>query len=179
MKRTSTRWILSLILAVMISTIGGCYGSFTLVQKVHKWNGTFGGKFVNELGFLVLNIVPVYGVAAFIDVIVLNSIEFWTGKNPSSSSNDTIVPLDENNSLTLRGSDRAVVLTSKTDKGTVQYVFEKSPDGTLVKDLAGKVLARCVMTETGSMRVYDGSGAFVAECSASRIQALAETAGTE
>ena len=174
MKRKSTRWILSIILAVMISAIGGCYGSFTLVKKVHKWNGTFGDKFVNEVGFLVLNIVPVYGVAAFVDAVVLNSIEFWTGKNPSSSSNDTIVPLDENNSLTLRGSDRAVVLTSRTDNGTVQYVFEKSADGTLVKDPAGKLLARCVMTDEGAMRIYDGSGAFIAECSAAKIQALAE-----
>jgi hypothetical protein len=179
MKRKSTRWILSIILAVMIATIGGCYGSFNLVRKVHKWNGTFGDKFVNEIGFLVLNIVPVYGVAAFVDAIVLNSIEFWTGKNPSSSSNDTIVPLDENNSLTLRGSDQSVLLTSKTDAGTVQYVFAKSADGTLVKNLAGKVLARCVMTDTGSMRIYDGSGTFVAECSASKILALAEASGTE
>jgi len=179
MKRTSTRWIISLFLAVMISTIGGCYGSFTLVQKVHKWNGTFGNKFVNELGFLVLNIVPVYGVAAFIDVIVLNSIEFWTGKNPSASSNDTVVPLDENNSLTLRGSDRTVMLTSQTSAGAVQYVFEKSADGTLVKDPAGKVLARCVMTDEGGMRIYDSSGAFVAECSAAKIQALAEVSGAQ
>lgn len=176
MKRTSTRWIISLILAVMISTIGGCYGSFTLVKKVHKWNGTFGNKYVNELGFLVLNIVPVYGVAAFVDAIVLNSIEFWTGKNPSSSSNDTIVPLDENNSLTLRGSDGTMVLTSKTEAGIMQYVFEKSTEGTLVKDQAGKVLARCVQTTEGGMRIYDGSGAFVAECSAAKIEALANAA---
>lgn len=176
MKRTSTRWIISLILAVMISIIGGCYGSFTLVKKVHKWNGTFGNKYVNELGFLVLNIVPVYGVAAFVDAIVLNSIEFWTGKNPSSSSNDTIVPLDENNSLTLRGSDGTMVLTSKTEAGIMQYVFEKSTEGTLVKDRAGKVLARCVQTTEGGMRIYDGSGAFVAECSAAKIEALANAA---
>lgn len=179
MKRTSTRWTVSLILAILISTIGGCYGSFNLVKKVHKWNGTFGDKFVNEIGFLVLNIVPVYGVAAFVDAVVLNSIEFWTGRNPSSSSNETIVPLDENNSLTLRGSDQTMVLTTKTAKGTVQYVFEKSADGTLVKDPGGKVLARCVMTDAGAMRIYDGSGAFVAECSAAKIQALAEVSSAQ
>lgn len=179
MKRTSTRWIMSLILAVMISAVGGCYGSFALVQKVHKWNGTFGNKFVNELGFLVLNIVPVYGVAAFIDVIVLNSIEFWTGKNPSLSTNDTIVPLDENNSLTLRGSDGTMVLTTKTEAGTMQYVFEKSTDGTLVKDLTGKVLARCVQSAEGGMRIYDGTGAYVAEVSAAKMQALAEATSTQ
>ena len=179
MKRTSTRWIISLILAVMISTIGGCYGSFTLVKKVHKFNGTLGDKFVNELGFLVMNIVPVYGVAAFVDAVVLNSIELWTGRNPSSFSNDMVVPLNEKNSLTLRGSDRTLVLTSRSDAGTVQYVFEKSAEGTLVKNSAGKVLARCVATDEGGVRIYDGSGAFIAECSAAKIQALADATGSE
>jgi hypothetical protein len=179
MKPKSLRWIALVILVVMIATLVGCYGSFELVKKVHKWNGTFGNKYVNELGFIVLNIVPVYGVAAWIDVVVLNTIEFWTGKNPSRSSNETVVPLDEKTTLTLRGSDRTVVLTSRTDAGTMQYVFEKSDDGTLVKDLSGKLLARCVMTSEGGMRVYDGSGAFVAECSAARVEALADGAGSQ
>jgi hypothetical protein len=158
---------------------GECYGSFNLVKKVHKWNGTFGDKWVNELGFLVMCIVPVYEVAGFIDAFVLNTIEFWTGKNPSMSSNDKIVPLDENTSLTFRDSDQTVLLTSRTNAGTAQYVFEKSKDGTLVKDPAGNVLARCVQTAHGSMRIFDGSGAFVAECSPERIQALASAAGTQ
>jgi len=162
------------MLVVMLATIGGCYGSFELVKKVHKWNGTFGNKFVNELGFLVLNIVPVYGVAAFIDAVVLNSIEFWSGKNPSSSSNDMIVPLDATTSLTLRGADGTVLLTAKTDDGVKEYVFQKGPDGTVVKDATGKVLARCTMTPDGGMRIYDGNNNFVAECSAAQVQHLAE-----
>jgi hypothetical protein len=36
------------------------------------------------LVFYVLNIIPVYGVAAFIDVVILNLIEFWSGSNPVS-----------------------------------------------------------------------------------------------
>lgn len=62
--------------------IQGCFGKFNLVRKVYKFNGTVGNKWVNELVFLVFNIVPVYGVAGFIDAVVLNSIEFWSGKNP-------------------------------------------------------------------------------------------------
>ena len=57
----------------------GCYGSFSLVTKAYKWNGTLGDKWVNEAAFLALNIIPVYSVASFIDIIFLNSGEFWTG----------------------------------------------------------------------------------------------------
>jgi len=60
----------------------GCYGSFGLTKKVYQWNGTIGNKFVNEAVFLGLNIIPVYGVATFIDGVFLNTVEFWTGKNP-------------------------------------------------------------------------------------------------
>ena len=72
---------IALALAVMFG-VQGCYGKFNLVRKVYKFNGSFGNAWVNELMFLVMNIVPVYGIAGFIDAIVVNSIEFWTGKNP-------------------------------------------------------------------------------------------------
>lgn len=61
----------------------GCYGSFSLVTKVHEWNGSVtDNKFVHELLFLGLNIIPVYGVSAFIDAVIFNTVEFWTGSNP-------------------------------------------------------------------------------------------------
>ena len=33
-------------------------------------------------------IIPVYGLFIFIDVIILNTIEFWTGSNPVSARRD-------------------------------------------------------------------------------------------
>ena len=67
--------------ALMLFT--GCYGSFGLVQKVHEFNGNVtDSKFVHEILFLVMVIVPVYSIASFIDVAILNLIEFWSGSNP-------------------------------------------------------------------------------------------------
>ena len=59
-----------------------CIGSFSLFNKVLSWNQSIGDKWVNELVFLACCIVPVYPVSWFIDSVVLNSIEFWTGDNP-------------------------------------------------------------------------------------------------
>ncbi len=179
MKTKMLRWVSVLMLAVMMATAGGCYGSFELVKKVHKFNGTLGNKFVNELGFLVMNIVPVYSVAAFVDAVLLNSIEFWTGKNPSTSSNDVVLPLDATASLTLRGADGTVLFTSKTESGVVQYIFEKGTDGTFVKDLNGKILTRCAMTQDGGMRIYDGNDKLVAECSPAQVQFLADASAAK
>jgi hypothetical protein len=65
----------------------GCFGSFNLTRKLWSWNkGVSSEKFVRELVFLGLNIVPVYSVAGFIDVVIINSVEFWSGKNPVNMS---------------------------------------------------------------------------------------------
>jgi hypothetical protein len=178
MKRSFVNTVSGMLIAVLLTTALGCYGSFPLINKVYKFNGTLGGKFVNELGFLVMNIIPVYGVAAFIDVVLLNTIEFWTGTNPMSATNDTVVPLDPSSTLTLRGTDGTVLLTTTTDEGIRQFVFQRGTDGTVVKDVNGKVLARCSMTPEGGMLIFDGSNNLVAACSAAQVQHLAEAANS-
>jgi len=66
----------------MITQIG-CFGSFALVKKVYEFNDVASdNKFAKTLLFYVLNIVPVYGIAGFLDLIIFNLLEFWTGSNP-------------------------------------------------------------------------------------------------
>lgn len=65
----------------------GCIGAFQLTRKVYSWNKSVSSdKFVQELVFLGLNIVPVYGIATFADAVFANSVEFWTGTNPVASA---------------------------------------------------------------------------------------------
>ncbi len=70
------------ILGVVSFSQTGCIGSFSLFNNVLEWNQGVGGKFVNAGLFFVLWVIPVYEVIIFIDSVVLNSIEFWTGSNP-------------------------------------------------------------------------------------------------
>jgi hypothetical protein len=65
------------------TTFSGCIGGFRLSNTLLNWNKkATGNKFVNWIVFLVLWIIPVYGITIFVDILVLNSIEFWTGSNP-------------------------------------------------------------------------------------------------
>lgn len=50
---------------------------FSLTNKLLTWNRQVGSKFVNELVFFALWILPVYEVSGLADLLVLNSIEFW------------------------------------------------------------------------------------------------------
>lgn len=60
-----------------------CLGSFSAFNNLREWNqDVTGSKFGNNLIFWVLNIVPVYGLFYFGDVVLFNVIEFWGGENP-------------------------------------------------------------------------------------------------
>lgn len=73
----------SVILTVALSfTLTSCIGSFPLFNKLKTWNSEVGAKGVNELIFVAFWIIPVYEVAMLSDLLVLNSIEFWSGDNP-------------------------------------------------------------------------------------------------
>lgn len=78
---------LAAVLLSMSILMSSCIGSFTLTNKLKSWNESVGNKFVNELLFIGMHIIPVYEITIFVDALVLNSIEFWTGDKAISKSN--------------------------------------------------------------------------------------------
>ena len=69
--------------------LSSCIGSFRLTNNIKDWNEGLGNKFVNELVFIALHIVPVYEIAMLVDGVVLNSIESWTGNNLVAEPGET------------------------------------------------------------------------------------------
>lgn len=81
-KTPSRRTLLKAAGLLSLSATSGCIGSFGLTDMVYSWNRRLGGKWLNAIVFLVLVILPVYGLLLFVDAIILNVIEFWTGSHP-------------------------------------------------------------------------------------------------
>lgn len=72
-----------LAVALIVAAMSSCYGPFRLTSKLHDWNGQVSQKkFVNELVFLGLCILPAYEICVLGDGLIFNSIEFWGGNNP-------------------------------------------------------------------------------------------------
>ncbi len=95
-----------------------CFGSFQLTRKVYAWNKAVSpDKFVQELVFLGLNIVPVYWFAGAADAIFANSVEFWTGTNPVASAR------------TLRPDGTALVQTGTTTTERKTLVIDEVKEG--------------------------------------------------
>ena len=73
------------ILACAALALGAtsCLGPNHLFNKVQNWNADATGyDWADELVYLGLNIVPVYGLAFVADQLVLNTIDYWSGENP-------------------------------------------------------------------------------------------------
>ncbi len=102
------------LLAVLLSgssiLMTGCYGSFELTKKVYDFNGSLGNKFINEVVFLAFCVVPVYEVSLFIDGVILNLVEFWTGSNPLSLHQGE-------NKVNIGGQDLTILL--ENNKATI------------------------------------------------------------
>lgn len=63
-------------------TATSCIGPNNAFNSVLTWNSKLtDSKYVNELAFLGLNIIPVYPLCLFGDYLIFNSWEFWTGDN--------------------------------------------------------------------------------------------------
>ncbi len=61
----------------------GCMGSWKLTSSLYSWNKSVtGNKYINNVIFWVFGSFQIYSVTLFIDGIILNLVEFWTGSNP-------------------------------------------------------------------------------------------------
>ncbi|MDE6369576.1 MAG: DUF3332 domain-containing protein [Muribaculaceae bacterium] len=115
MKKTYLTVALICTLCVSL-TMPSCIGSFSLTNKLLSWNRQIGDKFVNELVFFAFCVFPVYWVSAFADLIVINSIEFWSGENPVASGEKII---DGKDGKYLVKSDRKGYTIKKLNDGSV------------------------------------------------------------
>lgn len=173
MKRSLVQIISSALIGLMLITAVGCYGSFPLIQKVHKFNGTLGSKWVNELGFLVMNIIPVYGVAGTVDALILNSIEFWTGKSPMAANDGSGTFVLPQGTVTFNKADNSYTFRQMID-GKEKLVRLTTNNGiTTATDENGTVLARTEKNNTGGVTVYDASGQVVSTLTQTQVQSMA------
>ena len=116
--KTKTLKSLTLLMAGTMA-VSSCIGSFGLFNKVLDWNKqATGNKFLNWLIFIVIS--PAYVLCGVADMLVINSIEFWSGTNPLAEN----IGKTEN----IMGSDGKMYAVTTLEDG-----YEvKAPDGKIV-----------------------------------------------
>lgn len=124
------------ILAVALSSsllFSSCLGSFQAFNNLKDWNHEVSdNKFVNNLVFWGLNIIPVYGLFFIGDTLIFNVIEFWSGSNPIAmkpgETETQLVERDGNTYKMVASTNRIrVQVTEGPKKGKKLELFYK-PD---------------------------------------------------
>lgn len=113
--------------ALLSSSIlfSSCIGSFGLFNKLLAWNKSIeNDKWINEIVFFALAAVQVYSIAIFADMVILNTIEFWTGENPTASVKTQKIE-GEDGLYTITTDSEGHKIQKEGSDEVVEFVFNK------------------------------------------------------
>lgn len=160
----------AVILTVAASlTATSCIGSFALSNKLLNWNRNVSDKFVNELIFFAFWILPVYEVAGLADLLVLNSIEFWSGNNPVAVGTKVIDGKDGRYLVDCDG--KGYTITSENDGSVVRLDFDEE-DNSWSVNADGKSVKMMSFIDENHVNMLDVNGNYrVVELSESGVMA--------
>lgn len=182
MKKLNFKVVACLMMGSLLCS--SCIGSFSLFNSYAKWQCHMtSNKFVNAIvGFILMPFVG--GVCLFVDAVVLNTIEFWTGDNPMHASIGTtrqvlgsdgryyaVTTLKDGyeikaptGELSYFRYDRQQNVWSLTQNGKTTELFRFNQDGTITT-LADKDMQMTVTPDEAGLyqvRTAAGGGYFFA-----------------
>lgn len=165
--RTGRAAISALAISTML-TANACYGPFNLTRTIYNWNGKvqswqeIPAKWMQELVFVALVLIPVYPFALVIDALFFNSVQFWTGENPIKVSEApdgegrVVTAGDTTITLSRPDTDGRALVTYRRDGRVFARATILAEDGRVsLADEAGGVLWSAEADPSGSIRIVD------------------------
>ena len=171
MKKMSLRAAVVLLAGSFLCS--SCIGSFSLFNKYEKWQCNMtSNKYVNGIVGLILQPI-VGGVCLFVDAVVLNTIEFWTGSNPMALNKVQTVKGQDgryyavktlkdgyevkapNGEITLFTHDSQTESWSITQNGVTKEIIRFNADGTIQATLQSGEKMTVSNDEAGMMQVRE------------------------
>jgi len=141
-------------------TMTSCFGSFNLTRKIYQFNKDINpDKWIQWLTFLVITIVPIYGVGLFVDVIVANSLEFWTGENPIAADAEPRTVIGPNGEVATftPNPDQSIGVHIVEQNGTLhEFTLVREGATLAARDAQGALIAR-VADVNGQPAVIGGA----------------------
>ncbi len=146
----SFKSVLALSLCLLFFATG-CIGQMGLSGEVRRFNLEMTeDRWGREILFVILMVIPVYGIASLADIIVFNSIEFWSGKNPingmPSVSPATVLrqfEVDGTTILMTLREDQSIDVEAFTPDGERHFLnLLRTDSGVVARNHDGEILVR-------------------------------------
>ncbi len=139
--------------AILAATVifSSCIGSHALFNRVYDMNkNVSGSKWLNEILYFAMWIVPVYEISLIGDIFVFNSIEFWTGKNPISAGTKKVKGAD-GKEYTVKSKKDGYTISQGKNSLDLKYDEKDNSWNVIAKGKSSKLMK---MKEDGTADVY-------------------------
>ncbi|HSB45422.1 MAG TPA: DUF3332 family protein [Nitrospira sp.] len=173
------------VLVCFLTVTSACYGPFNLTRNVYHWNSNIKGsgevneKWMKEIVFFGMIVIPVYMFSALLDAFIFNSIQFWGGDNPvkaTDAGGDGAIRVVRLGGITMTmiDGDRGTQVTYERN-GIVERraMIETSTAGYRLIDETGALLAEAEMGQDKSVTLLDRDCQVVRRWTSDQLMALA------
>ena len=186
MSKFGHRVVATTVLLGFMTVSTACYGPFNLTKNVYHWNSNVKGsgqvndKWMKEIVFFGMLIVPAYMFSALLDTFIFNSMHFWTGESPikgsaiGSNGDEKVATMGETTIRWSPANDGATVIYER--HGVVQHratIVNKATGYRLV-DENGNVLSEAEYDADGSVQLRDGSGRLIKHWSKEQLHSMVQ-----
>jgi Domain of unknown function (DUF3332) len=185
MSKFGHRIVVATVLVGFMTMSTACYGPFNLTKNVYRWNSNVKGsgqvndKWMKEIVFFGMLIIPAYMFSALLDTFIFNSMHFWTGDSPIKESD-----LGSDGTKVATLGEATIRWTPLEDGATVTYerhgVVERratiiaSATGYRLLDEQGNLLSEAEYATDGSVRLLNSDCQVVKELSQEQLRTIAE-----
>ena len=156
----SANWRKPVALAVLLGLLpfaSACFGSFNLTRKSYQFNrGVSPDKWVRWLVFMVMS--PIYPLAALVDVLFANSVEFWSGDNPITARLEPQTVVGANGevaSLMPVENGARIVLTEASGAVHTATLLREAPGVVAAYDEQGRLVSRLIGLGSAEPRILE------------------------
>ncbi len=171
------------VLVCFLTVTSACYGPFNLTRNIYHWNSEVRGsgevseKWMKEIVFFGMIIIPVYMLSALADAFIFNSMQFWTGNNPIKLTRgpDGLIQEvqlgDQNINVFWAKDRRSAELTYQQQGQTVKTaLIVEDGNGYRLIEAGGESLYVTEQASDGGVNIVDGDCRLVDHISFERLR---------
>ncbi|UVT15237.1 MAG: DUF3332 family protein [Nitrospira sp.] len=185
MTRLFRRLVVAVVLMSFVTASTACYGPFNLTKNVYHWNsnvkgsGQINDKWMREIVFFGMLIIPAYMFSALLDTFIFNAMHFWTGESPIKASDfgsdgTKVTTLGETTIRWTPPDDGAIVTYERHGIVERRATLVASSAGYRLIDENGRVLSEAEHDADGNIRFLDGECRVVKQVSLGQLESIAQ-----
>ena len=186
MNTVGRRIVAATVLLGVMTMSTACYGPFNLTKNVYHWNSNIKGsgqvndKWMKEIVFFGMLIIPAYMFSALLDTFIFNSMHFWTGESPIKASNISsdgtkVTTLGNTTIRWISLEDGATVIYERAGVVERRATIVASSTGYRLVDEHGNLLSEAEYSADGGVRLLNRDHQVIKQWSEEQLHTIAQS----